>query len=167
MVYFRRSWPVSRWNAFDGVGNSTIDQSHIVARYARSRTTGKTILVQGCKQQVTRCITGKRPPGRICTVQTRRETDYQQPRIGAAKSRNRQTVVIGKPVLLFYTVSAKTRTTLAALQVAHSRSIRICELDHPLLYRYFNEIDFVMCTQFFQQAQAVGTDSLGAKAEFV
>lgn len=123
--------------------------------------------MQGCKQQVTGCIPGKWPPGRIRAVQTWCETDYQQACVGAAKSRNRQTVVTGKPVLLFYPVSAKTRTTLAALQVAHSRSIRIYELDHPLLYRYFNEIDFVMCTQFFQQAQAVGTDSLGAKAEFV
>jgi len=133
----------------------------------RSRAAGKTILVQGRKQQVTRCITGKRPSGGIRAVQTRREPDYQQACVGTAKSRNRQTVVTGKPGLLFYPVSAKTRTKLTALQVAHSRSIRIYELDHPLLYRYFNEIDFVMCTQFFQQAQAVGTDSLGAKAEFV
>jgi len=133
----------------------------------RSRATGKTILVQGCKQQITGCIPGKRPSGRICAVQTWRETDYKQACVGVAKSRNRQTMVTGKPDLLFYPVSAKTRTTLAALQVAHSRSIRVYELDHPLLYRYFNEIDFVMCTQFFQQAQAVGTDSLGAKAEFV
>jgi len=123
--------------------------------------------VQGCKQQVAGGITGKWSSSRIRTVQTRRQTDYQELRRGAAKSCDRQTVVIGEPVFLFCPVSAKARASFTALQVVHRRSIRVYELDHALLYRYFYEINLVMCTQFLQQAQAVGADSLGAKAEFV
>lgn len=46
--------------------------------------------------------------------------------------------------LLLSAIAAKAWTQLAAVKFAHGNSLGLGELDHTLLYRDFNQIDFVL-----------------------
>lgn len=84
---------VLRWQTLDRIGNTTVVEGQTILLRDGYWCATEAELVQGFIQQNSCMITGKWPPGCICPMHPRRQTNYQQPRIWVTKRRNRPGMV--------------------------------------------------------------------------
>ncbi len=86
-------------------------------------------------------------------MQSRRQAYDQQARIVVTERLDRQAMVGGVSSFLRKPERYQARTQLAAVQIDHALYPGLIrELDHALLYRDFDQVDFTLGTEFFQQA---------------
>src|SRR5688572_24883331 len=95
------------------VGDPTVAKHEAVIRSARLGTARKSELVQRAVEQDSGVIAREGTAGGVRAVQTGRESDDQEPRVGIAERRNRRAVVSRKLLTPRFQKRGETWATLA------------------------------------------------------